>query len=176
MDKDDIREKFYNENYLEEHQELQINWTIKLDDLFFEAIKIAYEFASHVIGDDYLDDSFAVEFRDILLNSSKYNMEDIDKYFFNFNCEESPFNETLHSIFLMNVDDSLVVSINLFNFVFSIEVSKNLNLVPDNLFGYFLLNNIDESISEYNVTMDSLKIVELYNRLKSKRKINMDMM
>ena len=60
-------------------------------------------------------------------------MEDIDKYFFNFNCEESPFNETLHSIFLMNVDDSLVVSINLFNFVFSIEVSKNLNLVPDNL-------------------------------------------
>ena len=76
----------------------------------------------------------------------------------------------------MNVDDSLVVSINLFNFVFSIEVSKNLNLVPDNLFGYFLLNNIDGSISEYNVTMDSLKIVELYNRLKSKRKINMDMM
>lgn len=78
--------------------------------------------------------------------------------------------------FLMKVDDSLVVSINLFNFVFSIEVSKNLNLVPDNLFGYFLLNNIDGSISEYNVTMDSLKIVELYNRLKSKRKINMDMM
>lgn len=176
LDKDDIREKFYNENYLEEHQELPINWTIKLDDLFFEAIKIAYEFASYVIGDDYLDDSFAVEFRDILLNSSKYNMEDIDKYFFNFNCEESPFNETLHSIFLMNVDDSLVVSINLFNFVFSIEVSKNLNLVPDNLFGYFLLNNIDGSISEYNVTMDSLKIVELYNRLKFKRKINMDMM
>jgi hypothetical protein len=123
-----------------------------------------------------LDDSFAVEFRDILLNSSKYNMDDIDKYFFNFNCEESPFNEMLHSIFLMNVDDSLVVSINLFNFVFSIEVSKNLNLVPDNLFGYFLLNNIDGSISEYNVTMDSLKIVELYNRLKSKRKINMDIM
>ena len=42
--------------------------------------------------------------------------------------------------------------------------------------GYFLLNNIDGSISEYNVTMDSLKIVELYNRLKSKRKIYMDIM
>ena len=90
-----------------------------------------------------MEDSFAVEFRDILLNSSKYHTEDIEKYFFNFNCDESPFNETLHSIFLMRVDESLVVSINLFNcFVFSVEVSKNLNLVPDNLFGYFLLMDL----------------------------------
>ena len=143
LDKNEIREKFYNGDYLDEHQELPINWTINLDDLFFEAIKIAYEFASYVIGDDYLEDSFAVEFRDILLNSSKYHTEDIEKYFFNFNCDESPFNETLHSIFLMRVDESLVVSINLFNcFVFSVEVSKNLNLVPDNLFGYFLLMDL----------------------------------
>ena len=69
-------------------------------------------------------DPFAVEFRDILLNSSKYNMGDIEKYFFNFNCDESPFNETLHSIFLMRVDESLVVSINLFNCIFLLKFLK----------------------------------------------------
>ena len=32
LDKNEIREKFYNGDYLDEHQELPINWTIKLDN------------------------------------------------------------------------------------------------------------------------------------------------
>ena len=67
----------------------------------------------------------------------------------------------------MRVENSLVVSINLFNcFVFSVEVSKNLNLIPKNLFGNFLLVNLDESSSEFNIIGDDLKILELKDRLK----------
>lgn len=167
LPKDDIREKFYNEDYLEEHQELVLNRDISFDELFFEAIKIAYEFASSILREDYLNDPFAIEFREILLKSSEYSFEDIKKYFFNFKFDDSIFKDTLHSIFLIRVENSIVVSINLFNcFVFSVEVSKNLKLIPNNLLGSFLLINLDETFSEFNIMMDDFKILELNDRLK----------
>lgn len=167
LPKDEIRKKFYEGDYSDEHQELVLHREVYLEELFFEAIKIAYEFASSILGENYLNDPFAIEFREILLNSSNYTFDDINKYFFNFNYEDSIFKDTLHSIFLMRVENSLVVSINLFNcFVFSVEVSKNLNLIPKNLFGNFLLVNLDESFSKFNIIGDDLKILELKNRLK----------
>ena len=170
LPKEVIREKFYKGDYLDEPQELVLNKEVSLDELFFEAIKIAYEFASSILNEDYFNDSFAIEFQEILLNSSEYALEDIKKYFFNFNFGDSIFDDTIHSIFLIRVENSVVVSINLFNcFVFSVEVSKNLNLIPKNLFANFLLINLDGTSSEYNIMYDDLESLELIDRLKKNK-------
>lgn len=166
LDKEKIKEEFRKGNYLEEQQELILNMEINLDDLFFEAIKISYEFASYVLGEEYLDDSFAFEFRRILLNPSKIS-ENIEKYFLRYNFEESIFKDTLHSIFLIMDDKSLVVCINLFNcFAFSVEVSKNLKLIPWNFIGNFLLINLDGSFSNYDIATNNLEILDLASKLK----------
>ncbi|WP_304094345.1 HNH endonuclease [Methanobrevibacter ruminantium] len=166
LDKEKIKKEFYKGNYSEEQQELILNMEIHLEDLFLEAIKISYEFASYVLGEEYLDDSLAFEFRKILLNPSKIS-ENIEKYFLRYDFEESIFKDTLHTIFLIRDDKSLFVCTNLFNcFAFSVEVSRNLNLIPQNFIGNFLLINIDRSFSDYYITTNNLEILDLYSKLK----------
>lgn len=141
---DEVSEEIINKHnsgkYVQKNHELDLRYGSSSEDLFFEAMKIANEYACYMLGEEYLFDSFAFEFREILLNPNKFSINEIKKYFIDYEFRESKFKDTLHDLNMFRFENSIVVNINLFDcFNFCVEVSKNLNLFPQDIIMSFLL-------------------------------------
>lgn len=149
---EEIINKYNSGDYLQKNQELYFHYHVPWEDLFFEAMKIAYEYTCYVLGDNYLNDSFAYEFQKFLLNPHEFSINDIEKYFINYGFYESIFKDTLHYLFIVRSDNSIVANITLFNCIsFTIEISKNLNLFPHDTIMFFLLIGKNTEFNEYKV-------------------------
>lgn len=167
---DEVLEEIINKHnsgdYVRKNHKLDLRYGSSREDLFFEAIKIAYEYAYYIFGDEYLLDSFASEFREILLNPNKFSINEIKKYFINYDFGESKFKNTLHDLNMIRFENSIVVNINLFDcFNFCVEVSKNLNLFPPDIIVSFLLIGKDTNFDEYNIDVNFMDI-DFFKRFK----------
>ena len=163
---EEIINKHNSGDYVRKNHNLDLRYGSSREDLFFEAIKIAYEYAYHILGEEYLLDSFASEFQEILLNPNKFSINETKKYFINYYFGESKFKDTLHDLNIIRFENSIVVNINLFDyFNFCVEVSKNLNLFPQDIIVSFLLIGKDTNFVEYNIDVNFMDI-DFFKRFK----------
>ena len=163
---EEIINKHNSGDYVRKNHKLDLRYGVSYEDLFFEAIKIAYEYAYYILGEEYLLDSFAFKFQEILLNPNKFSINEIKKYFINYDFRESKFKDTLHDLNMIRFENSIVVNINLFDcFNFCVEVSNNLNLFPQDIIVSFLLIGKDTKFDEYNIDVNFMDI-DFFKRFK----------
>ena len=100
------------------------------------------------------------------MNPNKFSINEIKKYFINHYFGESKFKDTLHDLNMIRFKNSIVVNINLFDyFNFCVEVSKNLNLFPQDIIVSFLLIGKDTKFDEYNIDVNFMDI-DFFKRFK----------